>query len=115
MAPPCPRRFLKVLSSQEERPTYDTGSGRLELAQDITRPENPLTARVMVNRVWMHHLGQGLVTTPSDFGLRSDPPSHPALLDWLAASFVENGWSLKQLHRHDPALEHLPPAKPRPR
>jgi len=75
------------------------GSGRLELARAITSPDNPLTARVLVNRVWMHHFGAGLVATPSDFGSRARPPSHPQLLDWLAATFIERGWSIKQLHR----------------
>jgi hypothetical protein len=96
--PEVPRRFLKVLSPAE-RPAFAEGSGRLELARAIASPSNPLTARVLVNRVWMHHFGQGLVRTPSDFGLRSDPPSHPELLDWLAGEFVRNGWSIKALHR----------------
>jgi hypothetical protein len=72
---------------------------RSALADWITDPKNPLTARVIVNRVWQYHFGQGLVNTPSDFGLNGDRPSHPELLDWLAVSFVENGWSLKWLHR----------------
>ena len=72
---------------------------RLALADWMTDPANPLTARVIVNRVWYFHFGTGLVNTPSDFGLMGDRPSHPELLDWLAASFVENGWSLKWLHR----------------
>ncbi|TWU08099.1 PSD1 and planctomycete cytochrome C domain-containing protein [Stieleria varia] len=93
-----PRQFLSVLSSSNRQP-FQNGSGRMELARAIVDPANPLTARVIVNRVWRDHFGTGLVTTPSDFGLRSDPPSHPELLDWLAASFVREGWSLKQLHR----------------
>ena len=72
---------------------------RLALARWITDPKNPLTARVIVNRVWQYHFGQGLVNTPSDFGLNGDRPSHPELLDWLAVSFVENGYSIKWLHR----------------
>jgi hypothetical protein len=72
---------------------------RLALADWIASPQNPLTARVIVNRVWYYHFGRGLVNTPSDFGLSGDRPSHPELLDWLAVSFMENGWSLKWLHR----------------
>jgi hypothetical protein len=71
----------------------------LELAQMIVAPSNPLTARVWVNRVWQHHFGAGLVRTPSDFGLRAEAPSHPELLDWLAAEFIRQGWSTKALHR----------------
>ena len=93
-----PRRFLRVLAGPEAAP-FQQGSGRLELAQAIADPGNPLTARVLVNRVWHWHFGKGLVTTPSDFGLRSDPPSHPELLDALAAGFVADGWSIKALHR----------------
>ncbi len=74
-------------------------SGRLELAEAIVSRNNPLTARVIVNRVWMHYFGAGLVRTPSDFGLRSEPPSHPELLDHLATWFMDHGWSLKRLHR----------------
>lgn len=92
-----PRRFFEVLSDTPA--PFQHGSGRLELARAIASPHNPLTARVLVNRVWMHHFGAGLVRTPSDFGVRSEPPSHPELLDWLAATFVEQGWSLKALHR----------------
>jgi hypothetical protein len=95
---PVPRQFLEVLSGKDRKPFSD-GSGRLELARSIIDPKNPLTARVMVNRVWMHHFGRGLVATPGDFGLRSDPPSHLELLDWLAVRFMEEGWSVKKLHR----------------
>jgi hypothetical protein len=93
-----PRRFLAALSG-EARPSFSQGGGRLELARAIASPENPLTARVWVNRVWMHHFGQGLVTTPSNFGRRGEPPSHPELLDWLASRFMAEGWSTKKLHR----------------
>ena len=93
-----PRRFLAVLSGPRRQP-FRQGSGRLELARAIASPANPLTARVMVNRVWLHHFGAGLVRTPSDFGVRSDAPTHPGLLDYLGAEFIKDGWSLKRLHR----------------
>ncbi len=93
-----PRQMLSVIAGEERTP-FEHGSGRLELAQAIIDPSNPLTARVIVNRVWTHHFGTGLVDTPSDFGARAETPSHPTLLDWLAARFIEEGWSLKQLHR----------------
>jgi hypothetical protein len=96
--PEVPRQFLAALAGEGRRP-FEQGSGRLELAQAIASPENPLTARVLVNRVWGWHFGTGLVGTPSDFGLRSETPTHPELLDWLAAQFVADGWSLKSLHR----------------
>lgn len=93
-----PRRFLTALSSADAKP-FAEGSGRSELARRIIDPGNPLTARVLVNRIWAQHFGQGLVTTASDFGSRAKPPSHPELLDYLTQSFVDGGWSLKTLHR----------------
>ena len=96
--PAVPRRFLKVLSTPD-RPKFTEGSGRIDLARAIVRADNPLTSRVMVNRIWQGHFGQGIVRTPSDFGLRGDPPTHPELLDWLAATFVEGSWSIKAIHR----------------
>jgi len=96
--PAVPRQFLEVLAGDTRQPFTD-GSGRLELARAIARKDNPLTARVMVNRVWLHHFGQGLVRTPGDFGLRGDAPTHPELLDDLAWSFMDEGWSMKKLHR----------------
>src|ERR1700722_3690889 len=96
--PEAPREFLQVLSGPDRQP-FRKGSGRLELAEAIASRDNPLTARVLVNRVWLHHFGSGLVATPSDFGLRSDPPTHPELLDYLASRFMDDGWSIKKLHR----------------
>lgn len=95
-----PRRFLEILSADpRKRPEWRNGSGRLELARAIVDPKNPLTARVLVNRVWQQHWGAGFVPTPDDLGNMSAPPTHPELLDYLAATFVEEGWSLKKLHR----------------
>ena len=94
----APRRFLRVLAG-EDRAHYTEGSGRRDLADAITRPDNPLTARVIVNRIWQHHFGRGIVGTPSNFGQQGEPPTHPALLDYLAARFIESGWSIKSLHR----------------
>ncbi len=92
-----PRRFPQILAG-DNRPPFTEGSGRLELAKAIVDKNNPLTARVIVNRVWQWHFGQGLVRTPSDFGTRGDAPTHPELLDTLADWFMQNGWSLKKLH-----------------
>jgi hypothetical protein len=94
----APPHFLSCLGGSAEK-VFRDGSGRLELAHAIIDPENPVTARVIVNRVWMHHFGYGLVRTPSDFGVRGDPPTHFELLDHLAIRFVQSGWSLKNLHR----------------
>jgi hypothetical protein len=93
-----PRRVLTVLGGRA-LPADAKGSGRLELADWLTDPDNPLTARVMVNRIWQHHFGRGLVPTPSDFGKQGRPPSHPELLDYLARQFVASGWSVKATHR----------------
>jgi len=93
-----PRHFLQVLGGQT-LPANETGSGRLQLAHWLTSPTNPLTARVIVNRIWQHHFGKGLVQTPSDFGVRGRQPSHPELLDHLASRFMEEGWSIKALHK----------------
>ena len=95
---PVPRQFLELLSGPHQKP-FGPGSGRLDLARAITDPKNPLTARVLVNRVWMHHFGEPLVSSPSDFGNRSTAPLHGELLDYLTIQFVQSGWSIKNLHR----------------
>jgi len=96
--PAAPRQFLEVLAGPDRLPFYE-GSGRRELALAIASRTNPLTARVLVNRLWMHHFGFGIVTTPDDFGNMSEAPSHPEFLDWMATTFVEGGWSIKKMHK----------------
>ncbi len=93
-----PRHFLSILSADKPQP-FSQGSGRLELARAIASKDNPLTARVFVNRVWQHHFGRGIVGTPSNFGLLGERPTHPELLDHLASRLMQLGWSVKQLHR----------------
>jgi len=95
---PAPPHFLAILS-QGSPARFTPGRERLELAEAIVDPKNPLTARVIVNRVWQQHFGQGIVRTPSNFGKQGDTPSHPELLDYLATRFMAEGWSLKKLHR----------------
>ena len=94
----APRRFLSVLCDGEPEP-YKQGSGRLELAESIASTKNPLTARVMVNRIWALHFGQGIVRSTSNFGQLGDRPTHPELLDYLAGRFIDSGWSVKAIHR----------------
>jgi hypothetical protein len=92
------RGFLTILGGQKLSADCK-GSGRLELANWIADAKNPLTARVMVNRIWQYHFGKGIVQTPNDFGARGKAPTHPELLDWLACRFVEHGWSIKSMHK----------------
>ncbi|HYG77668.1 MAG TPA: DUF1553 domain-containing protein [Planctomycetota bacterium] len=95
-----PRRFLNVLGGKQLPPDVAAASsGRLQLAEWITAKDNPLFTRVMVNRIWQHHFGRGLVSTPNDYGSRGSAPTHPELLDWLAGQFAERGFSIKQMHR----------------
>ena len=98
LGPIAPRRWLRILS-EGEPPAFNDGSGRLQLAEAIASKENPLTARVMVNRIWQYHFGRGIVASPSNFGRFGERPTHPLLLDYLAARFVESGWSVKAIHR----------------
>ena len=95
----APRGLPAVLANtrRDEPAPFSSGSGRLELAQDIVR--HPLAARVIVNRIWMHHFGRGIVATPGNFGSMGEKPTHPELLDYLAARLIESGWSIKALQR----------------
>ena len=96
--PEVPRRFPEILGAQPVAPAV-AESGRRQLAEWIVSPSNPLTSRVIVNRIWQHHFGRGLVRTPNDFGFRGQPPTHPELLDYLASQFMNEGWSIKRLHK----------------
>jgi hypothetical protein len=96
--PLVPRRFPIVLGGQRLVDS-DFTSGRLSLAEWIVEPQNPLTARVMTNRLWTYHFGRGLIATPNDFGKQGKAPTHPELVDWLARRFVDSGWSVKKAHR----------------
>jgi len=96
--PIVPRHFLEVLSGSY-RPAFTNGSGRLDLAWAVVSKSNPITPRVLMNRIWLHHFGEGFVSSPDDFGMRSELPSHPQLLDYLASRLVEDGWSIKKMHR----------------
>ena len=91
-----PRRFLEVISRDK---TFNKKSGLLQLAESVVDRDNPLTSRVFVNRVWQWHFGRAIVRTPSNFGVIGEKPTHPLLLDWLASNFMNNGWSIKDLHR----------------
>jgi Protein of unknown function (DUF1553)/Protein of unknown function (DUF1549)/Planctomycete cytochrome C len=119
-----PRRFLEVFdltAKTDGLQILPVESARLSLARKLVEPSNPLTARVIVNRLWKHHFGEGLVRTPDDFGVLGQMPSHPKLLDWLALELVKDGWSLKKMHRrmlltsayqmasHDEATAQLDP------
>ncbi len=95
---PAPKVFPAIIAGFDQEPAA-SGSGRLELADWIASPENPLTTRVIVNRIWQKHFGEGIVRTPSNFGKLGTPPTHPELLDWLATTFVRDGWSVKDMHR----------------
>jgi len=96
--PIVPRQFLEIIAGKDRKP-YTKGSGRIELANDVASNRNPLTARVAINRIWLHHFGQAFVRTPDDLGVQSEPPSHPELLDYLASRFMQDGWSMKQMHK----------------
>ncbi len=94
----APKAFPAILNAFDTKPNF-SGSGRLQLAEWLTQPEHPLTSRVMTNRIWQWHFGEGLVRTPDNFGKMGERPSHPELLDFLAREFVKSGWSIKTMHR----------------
>jgi len=96
--PIVPRQFPEVLAGSDRR-AFTNGSGRLDLAHAIVNSKTSITPRVMINRIWLHHFGEGFVSTPDDFGTMSEPPSHPELLDYLALRFADEGWSIKKMHR----------------
>jgi hypothetical protein len=98
-AGPVAKRNVPKFLHSEDLAIPASASGRQQLADWIVRGDNPLAARVMTNRIWQWHFGKGIVDTPSNFGLRGSPPTHPALLDWLAREFVASGWSVKSMHR----------------
>ena len=92
-----PNRFLEVFVGDEQPP--NAGSGRMQLAEQLVNPDNPLTARVMINRIWKHHFGTGIVRSVDNFGILGEQPTHPELLDWLATEFIRQGWSMKKMHK----------------
>ncbi|MCB1021806.1 MAG: PSD1 domain-containing protein [Acidobacteria bacterium] len=96
---PTPLRFPSIIAGLDQSPVATDGSGRLELANWMASKDNPLTPRVIVNRIWQGHFGDGLVRTPDNFGKTGELPSHPDLLDWLATRFIEDGWSIKKMHK----------------
>jgi hypothetical protein len=98
LGPIAPRRFPRIVAGDHQTPITQ-GSGRVQLANWIASSDNPLTARVMANRIWQHHFGDGIVRTANNFGKQGTPPTHPELLDWLAHRFIDNGWSIKSMHR----------------
>jgi hypothetical protein len=95
----APRGWLTILSAKAEPARFEKGSGRLDLAEKIAAKDNPLTPRVMVNRIWQGHFGEGIVRSTSNFGRLGEKPSHPELLDYLATKFMEQNWSMKAMHR----------------
>jgi hypothetical protein len=98
LGPDAPRRLLEALGPDTNTPASQ-GSGRLELARRLLESDNPLLARVLVNRLWQHHYGEGIVRSPDNFGVLGERPSHPELLDYLATEFIRRCWSIKALHR----------------